>query len=326
MKFSRRSLLHSAVMAAAVPALSPFALAGSYPSRSVRIIIGLPPGGGVDAVARIIANRLSQVWPQPVVVENRPGASQNLAAELVAHAAPDGYTILLATDLALNRLLFSSLAYDPAADFAPVTLIDKYPLVLAVPNSSPANSLQEFIARARANPGKITFASTGVGSLMHLTGELLAREAGIKLTHVPYRGVGAGALTDLIAGRIDSMINAAGSLIPPVRAGRIRGLAVTTAKRFASAPELPTFAESGVPGFDVAGGHALYVPAKTPPEVAKKIQTDTVTILAEPAVRARFKPLGIEVVGSTPEELAATSRAAVERWAPIIKALDIKLD
>ena len=327
MKYSRRLFLRSAATAAAIPALSRLAEAEVYPSKPVRIVVGLPPGGGVDGVARIIADRLSQVWPEPVVVENRPGAAGNLAADLVAHAAPNGYTILLAPDsLALSHLLFAKLAYDPIADFAPITLIDRYPLVLAVPNDSPTKSLQEFIARAAAIPGKITFASPGVGSLPHLAGELLARKAEIQITHVPYRGVGAGALTDLMAGRVDSMINAAGSLIPPMRAGRIRGIGVTTTERFALAPELPTFAESGVPGFDVVGMHALYVPVRTPPDIANKIQTDTVRILKEPAVQAKFKPFGIEVVGSTPAELAAITRANVERWAPIIKSLNIRLD
>ena len=323
MELPRRRFLQLAVTAAVIPAAADLAEAQSWPNRVVRVVVGLPAGGGADAVARILANRLSEIWGQQVIVENRSGASGTFAYDAVAHAAPDGYTILLAARAPeLNQLLFSSINHK-AADFAPVTLIGKFPYLLVVPASSPVKSLQEFVSHARGNPGKVTFASTGIGTLPHLAGELLKRAAGIEMTHVPYRGVAAGAMNDLIAGRVDAMFNALASLLQPVRAGQVRALAVTTAERFPAVHELPTFAESDVRGFDVASWYAFYLPAKTPPEIIKKIQADTVTALMEPAVRMKFEPLGTALIGSTPDQLAGTARADAEQFGPIIKALNI---
>src|SRR5260370_1115062 len=270
MELPRRRFLQLAVTAAVIPAAADLAEAQSWPNRVVRVVVGLPAGGGADAVARILANRLSEICGQQVIVENRSGASGTLAYDAVAHAAPDGYTILLAARAPeLNQLLFSSIDHK-AADFAPVTLIGKFLYLLVVPPSSPVNSLQEFVSHARANPGKVPFASTGIGTLPHLAGELLKRAAGIEMTHVPYRGVAAGAMNDLLAGRGDAMFNALASLLQPVRAGQVRALAVTTAERFPAVHELPTFAESDVRGLDVASWYAFYLPAKTPPEIIKK--------------------------------------------------------
>jgi tripartite-type tricarboxylate transporter receptor subunit TctC len=320
----RRAFLHLAAGAAALTAVPRIARTQTWPDRIVRIVVGLPAGGGSDTVARILANRLSEIWRQQVIVENKSGAGGNLAFEAVAHSAPDGSTILLATRApALNRFLYSKLTYNPESDLAPVTLIGRFPYLLVVPNSSPAKSLQEFVAHAKTHPGRLTFASPGVGGGPHLAGELLKRMAGIEMTHVPYRGVAAGALSDLMADRVDAMFNALASLLPPVRAGQVRGLAVTTAERFASVPEIPTFAESGLPGFDTSAWYGLFVPAKTPPEVVKKISADTAAMLAEPAVRAKFEPLGTAVIGSAQDELAATAKTDVERLGPIIKALKI---
>lgn len=225
MEVPRRRFLQLAVSTVVIPAADP-AEAQDWPHRVVRVVVGLPAGGGADAVARILANRLSEMWHQQVIVENRSGASGTLAYDAVAHAAPDGYTILLAARAPqLNQLLFSSINHN-AADFAPVTLIGKFPYLLVVPASSPVKSLQEFISLARANPGKLTFASTGIGTLPHLAGELLKRAVGIEMTHVPYRGVAAGAMNDLVAGRVDAMFNALASLLQPVRTGQVRALAV----------------------------------------------------------------------------------------------------
>ena len=194
---------------------------------------------------------------------------------------------------------------------------------MAVPNSSPLTSLPAFIAHAKANPGTMTFSSPGIGTTPHLSGELLKRMAGIEITHVPYRGAGAGAITDLIAGRIDSIFNTAASLTQPVRTGQMRGIAVTSAQRFAATPELPTIAESGVPGFDVSSWYSLWAPAKTPPDIIQKLNAATVTALSEPAVRARFEPLGVTVESSTPQALGALLRSEIEKWGPIIKAAGI---
>jgi tripartite-type tricarboxylate transporter receptor subunit TctC len=223
-----------------------------------------------------------------------------------------------------NRFLFSTLTYDPDADFAPVILIGTYGNLLVVPNSSPVRSLREFIALAKANPGRLTYASPGVGTTPQLAGELLKHKAGIEITHVPYRGTGAGALSDVIAGRVDSMFNTTGSLLQPARAGQVRGLAVTSAERPSSAAEFPTFAESGVPGFDVSGWYAIFVPAKTPPNIIGKMHADTAAVLSEPTIKSRFDNLGVTLMASTPGELAARVRTETEMWGPIIKAANIK--
>jgi tripartite-type tricarboxylate transporter receptor subunit TctC len=204
-----------------------------------------------------------------------------------------------------------------------VSLLCRFPNILAVPVSSPLTSVRSFIDYAKANPGKVTYSSPGIGTTPHLSGELFKRMAGIELIHVPYRGAGAGAITDTIAGRVDSAINTTGSLLPTVRSGQLRGLAVTTLKRFPTAPELPTIAESGIPGFDVSSWYALFVPAKTPPEIIARLNAATVTALSEPAVRARFEPLGVVVDSSTPEGLGALLQSEIDKWGPIIKAAGI---
>jgi len=311
--------------AAAVPALVRSAGAQSWPNRPVRLVVGYPPGGGADATARVVASRLSEMWPQQVVIENRAGAGGNIANEVGAHAAPDGYTILFSpSPIAVSRLLFPSLTYEPMMDFAPVSLVGTYPNLLVIAKSSPVQSLQEFIANAKASPGKVTYASPGVGSIPHLTGELFKHMAKVNLTHVPYRGVAAGAMNDLLAGRIDCMFNTTASLLQFHRSGQVRGLAVTTRERFAGAPEIPTVAESGVPGFNVISWYGLFAPAKTPREIVEKIQKDTALLLREPAIQARFEPLGVEAASSTPEELAGLMQAELELWGPIIKSANIK--
>lgn len=324
MKLPRRRFLHLAA-GAAVLATTPRAATGqAWPNRVVRLVVGFPPGGGADAVSRIVAGRLSEVWGQQVVVENKAGAGGNLAFDAVAHANPDGYTILMAVRApAISRFLFSTLGYDPEADFAPVSQIGVYAHLLVVPNASPAASLQEFMSMAKANPGKVTFATPGVGTPSHLTAELLKRTAGFEMTHVPYRGVAAGAMNDLIAGRIDAMVNTTGSLLQAARSGQVRGLAISAATRSPLAPEFPTMSDSGVPGFDVSSWYALFAPAKTPPEIVKTMNTDMVAILAEPAVKARLAPLGIEATSSTPDELAAKAAAETRLWG-LIKAANIR--
>jgi tripartite-type tricarboxylate transporter receptor subunit TctC len=325
MKFRRREFLHLAAIAAVLPVAPGIVRAQAWPARIVRLVNGFPAGGGNDAAARIVAGRLSEVWGQQVIVENKPGAAGNIAFETVARAAPDGYTIMFGyAGMAINPFLYASLNYDPIADFAPVTLIGTYGNLLVVPNSSPVRSLQEFVSRARANPGKITFGSPGIGTTPHLAGELLKHRARIDIIHVPYRGVAAGGMSDLIAGRIDSMFNTTGSLLQAVRAGQIRGLAVTSADRPATASEFPTFAETGLSGFDVSGWYALFAPAKTPPEIVNKIKADTIAVLGEPAIRGRFDSLGVTIVGSSPGDLATRLRSELDMWAPIIKAANIK--
>jgi tripartite-type tricarboxylate transporter receptor subunit TctC len=326
MNFPRRRFLQM-TGAVALASLSRPARAQSWPTRIVRLVVGFPPGGGADLAARIVANRLSEIWGQQVIVENRPGAGARIALDAVAHAAPDGYTMLLAPGSPeVNRFLFSSLTFDPAADFAPVSLVCTYPDIIVVPNSSAFKTLEEFIAYAKANPGKISWASPGVGTVPHLAGELFKRMAGIEMTHVPYRGVTEGLMSDLIGGRLDLMFNTTGSLLQPVRSKLVRGLAVTTAKRFPNEPELPTVAESGVPGYDVSSWYGLYVPAKTPLDLVKKMNADVVAMLNEPAIKEKYEPLGVLVASSSPAELAAKNSADVALWGPIIKAENIKVE
>jgi tripartite-type tricarboxylate transporter receptor subunit TctC len=309
---------------ALAPAVSRPALAQDWPTRPVRIVVPYAPGGSTDTVARITADRLSRIWGQQVVIENKPGAGTNIAAAAVASSDPDGYTIFIgSSSLVTSRLLYRSLPYAPS-DLAPVTLVCTFPLLLLVPNSSPARSVAEFIAFARDNKGKVTFASPGVGTAPHLAGELFKQIAGIEMTHVPYRG-DAPALTDTIAGRVDLQIGGS-VMLEQIRSGQVRGLAVTTAKRSQLAPELPSAAEAGVHGFEVTGWFAFFVPGRTSRTIVEKIHIDTVTALRDPAVKANFANIGMVAVGSTPEELAALLTAETEKWQPVIKQAHIALD
>jgi tripartite-type tricarboxylate transporter receptor subunit TctC len=318
-------MLATSALAPGLIARSAAAQAPNWPTRVVRVICPIAPGGSIDAVTRLVAGRLSEIWRQQVVVENRTGGSNNIAAEAVARSEPDGYTIFAApASLAMASLLFPSLSYDPVADFAPVTLIGTYPNIMVVPNSSPAHSVKEFIAHAKANRGKISYASGGHGSSLHLAGELFKRMTGIEMTHIPYRGA-APAFNDLIPGRVDVMFNLISSSLPLVRSGQIRGLAVATLHRVAVAPELPTISEAGVPGFDVSSWVALFVPARTPPQIVNKLNADTVAVLAEPTTKRKLEDMGVVVVGSTPAELRAQFGADVAKWGPIIKEAGISI-
>ncbi|MFL5083359.1 MAG: Bug family tripartite tricarboxylate transporter substrate binding protein, partial [Xanthobacteraceae bacterium] len=242
---------------------SVFARAGraqAWPTRHVRLIVPFPPGGGTDAISRVLAAKLSDMWGYQLVVENRGGGATNIGTEAVVRSDPDGYTIMLhSMPLAVNRFLFPALSYDPVADLAPVSLICDYPNIMAVPISSPARSVADFIANAKANPGKVTFASSGHGTSVHLSGELFKRMAGVEMMHVPYRGAGP-ALNDLLPGRVDVMFNNIGAVLPLIQAGKLRGLGVTTAKRTPAAPDLAPIAELGVPGFDVSSWYAILAP------------------------------------------------------------------
>jgi tripartite-type tricarboxylate transporter receptor subunit TctC len=306
-------------------AQAPPASAQDWPNRFVRLIVPFPPGGGTDAIARVVAGKLSDIWGQQMVVENRGGGGANIGTEAVVRSDPDGYTMLIASmPLAVNRFLFPSLSYDPLGDLAPVSLICEYPNIMAVPITSPARSVDDFIAYAKANKGKVTFASSGHGTSVHLSGELFKRMAGIEMLHVPYRGAGP-ALNDLLPGRVDVMFNNIGAVLPLIRGGKLRGLAVTTAMRTPAAPDLPPIAEAGLPGFDVSSWYAFFAPAKTAPEVIRKMHADTVAALTDPVTKERLEQLGVVVVGSTPAQLAAFLRAEMDKWAPVIKEAGISI-
>jgi tripartite-type tricarboxylate transporter receptor subunit TctC len=313
------------VLGGRIAAAQNSASAERWPNRFVRLVVPFPPGGGTDAIARVVAAKLSDIWGQQVVVENRGGGATNIGTETVVRADADGYTMLLQSmPLAVNRFLFPSLNYDAIIDLAPVSLLCEYANIMAVPMSSPANSVADFIANAKTHPGKVTFASSGHGTSVHLSGELFKRMAGIEMLHVPYRGAGP-ALNDLLPGRVDVMFNNIGAVLPLIQGGKLRGLAVTTAKRTPAVPHMPTIAEAGVPGFDVSSWYALLAPARTPPEIIRKMHEDTVAALSDPTTKERFEQLGVVVVGSTPEELAAFLKAEMDKWAPVIKEAGITI-
>jgi tripartite-type tricarboxylate transporter receptor subunit TctC len=323
MKLPRRRFMHLAAGAAALPLLPRIAWSQAWPTRFVRMVVPFAPGGGGDALARPLAQRLSEVWGQQVVIENRGGAGGNVGAQAVAQSPPDGYTILLAgaTNLAINPFLFPG-SYNPADDLAPVTVVTTIPNLMMVPNSLPVQSVAEFIAHAKRNAGKVSFASTGIGASPHLSGELFKRMAGIEMIHVPYRGAGP-AMNDLIPGRVDTMFSNLPGVISLHRNGTIRGIAVTTAQRSPAAPDIPAIAET-VPGFDMYGWWALMVPAKTPREIVSKIHSDAVAALEHASVKQRYEAIGAPVTTSTPAELAARLVAEAEKWGPVIKDAGIK--
>jgi tripartite-type tricarboxylate transporter receptor subunit TctC len=323
MIIGRRRLVALAGTFALAPAVSRVAFAQAWPTRPVRIVVPYAPGGSTDTVARITADRLSSIWGQQLVIENKPGAGTNIGAAAVASSDPDGYTMFVgSSSLATSRLLYHSLPY-AISDLAPVTLVCTFPLLMVAPNSSPAKSVAAFIAFATKNKGKVTFASPGVGTVPHLAGELFKQITRIEMTHVPYRG-DAPALADTMAGRVDLQIGGSG-MLEQIRGGQVRGLGVTTAKRSELAPELPTIAESGVPGFDVMGWFAFFVPARTPRAIVEKIHIDSVTALSDPTVRSKLENIGMVAVGSTPEELAVLLEAELEKWRPVIKGANIVL-
>lgn len=296
-----------------------------WPNRVVRFIVPFAAGGPTDIVARVVTEQLSKIWGQQAVIENRGGAGTNIGNEMVARSDPDGYTVLFATaSLAVNRSLYRSLSYDPIADFTAVSLVSRFSLFMFVPNSLPTRSVMEFVAYAKAHPGKVTLASPGTGSTPHLAGELLKQMAGIEMTHVPYRGA-SPALNDLIPGRVDCYFGS-GALLENMRSGQLRGLAVTSAKRDPVAPELPTMAEAGVPGYEVSSWHGLFVPAKTPSEIVRKISVDTIAALADPVVKSKLEEAGYMVVGSSPDGLQTLLKSEIDKWSAVIKRIGIKIN
>ncbi len=307
------------------------ALAGSvfaqnYPSKPVKLIVGFPPGGPVDVVARIFADKLGTMWSQTVLVENRAGATGNIATEFVAKSAPDGYTILFTANThVINGALYSKLPYDPIRDFTPISQVAYYSLVLVAHPSVPAGTLQELIALAKANPGKLTFNSAGSGTPTHLTAELFRIAAGIDFLHVPYKG-GAASTTDLLAGHVQLAFSNPVSALPHVRSGRLRALVTTGAKRSPIFPDIPTMAESGYPGLEAGTWHAFLGPAGLPRDIVSKLATDVLAVLQMADVRERLSATGLEPIGTTPEQLAAIMRADLEKWTGVIRAANLKPD
>ncbi len=293
-----------------------------YPNKPVRIIVGFTPGSATDVTARIFAQKFSDAWGVSVVVENVPGAGGTVGAARAAKATPDGYTIKYGANGAMTIApgLYSKLAYDPTRDFMPVSQVLAMASIVAVHNEVPARSFQELMTLARAQPGKLSYASPGVGTPQHIGTELLKIIAGVNITHVPYKGA---IFTDVIGGRVTMTMQNAAAILPTVREGRLRGLAQTSLKRSPNIPEFPTVAESGFPGFETVSWFGLLVPAGTPAAIVKKLNQDTVKVLAQPDTRARFTQLGLDPVGNTPAELAAIIKSDIAKWTKVIKEAGI---
>jgi tripartite-type tricarboxylate transporter receptor subunit TctC len=318
----RRKFLHLAVGAAALPLASRIAVAQAYPARPVRIIVGFPPGGPTDIAARLIGQWLSERLGQQFFIENRAGASGNIGAEMVAKAAPDGYTLLhIATNNAINASLYDNLNFNFIRDIAPVAGIMRIPNILEVNPSVPASTVPEFIVYAKANPGTVSFAA-GSGTSQHVSGELFAMMTGAKMLFVPYRGSGP-ALTDLMGGHLSSMFDAASSSIAYIRAGKLRPLAVTTATRIEVLPDVPAIAEF-VPGYEASGWHGTGAPAHTPPEIIDSLNKAINAALADPKMQARIADLGGTVLPGTAAQFGKLLREETEKWAKVVKFAGLK--
>ncbi|TAK87697.1 MAG: tripartite tricarboxylate transporter substrate binding protein [Betaproteobacteria bacterium] len=298
----------------------------AYPSKPVRLIVPFAPGGVTDALGRLTAAKLQDAWGQPVIVENKPGAGTNIAADFVAKSAPDGYTLLMGTpSIAVNPALYASLPYNWQRDLQPVTMVGYLPNLLVVTPSLPVNSVKELITYAKSNPGKLEFGSSSVGGAIHLSGELFKALAGVDMVHVPYKG-SAPAIADLLSGRIALMFDNLPSALPHAKAGKLRAIAVTGAKRSAQVPDLPTVAEAGLPGFEVLSWNGIFVPAGTPRDIVIKLQTEIKKAVGLPDVQQRFSTQGIEAGGTSPEEFGAFVKAEADKWQPLIRRLGIKAD
>lgn len=301
--------------------------AQNFPNKPVRVVVPFAAGGTSDIVTRILAQRMEEIWGQQMVVDNRPGAGGSIGSEIVAKSAADGYTLLMATVAThgINASLYRKIPYDPVADFSPVTLVASTPSVLMLHPSIPAASVRDLIALAKASPGQLNFGSSGNGSSHHLAGELFDSMAGVKMTHVPYKGT-AAALVDLLGGRIQLTFDTLPSAMPYVKGGKLKPIAVTSAKRTRSLPDLPTIAESGVPGYEVTSWYGLLAPAGTPPEVVKKLNADFVRAIRIPEVTDKMVEAGAEPVGNSPEQFAEFIRSELKKWAVVVQGSGARVD
>jgi tripartite-type tricarboxylate transporter receptor subunit TctC len=325
MKLPRRRFLHLAAGAAALPALSRFARAQSYPSRPVRIIVGLAAGSSLDILARLMGQWLTERLAQPFVIENRPGAGTNVATEAVVRSVPDGYTLLAVSPAnAINATLYEKLNFDFIRDIAPVASIVREPNVMVVNPSVPAKSVLEFIAYAKANPGKLSMASAGNGTASHVAGELFKMMAGVNMVHVPYRG-GGPALTDLLGGQVQAMFPGTIASVEYIRTGKLRALAVTTATRSEALPDLPTVGDF-VPGYEASLMDGVGAPKNTPAEIVDKLNKEINAGLADPKIKARFADLSAIVLPGSPSDFGKLIADETEKWGKVIRAANIKAE
>jgi tripartite-type tricarboxylate transporter receptor subunit TctC len=301
------------------------AWAQSYPTKPIRIVVGFPPGGGNDIIARMVGAKMQESWGQPVVIDNKPGANSIIASEFVAKSAADGYTLLVnATGgMSVNPVLYQKLPYDSLRDFVPISMVGSFPLVLVVNPSVPANSVRELLAYAKANPGKLNYSSGSTA--FQVATEMLKQMTGIDVRHIPYKG-SAASITAVIAGDVQMTIVDTPPLVPQIKAGRVRALAVTSAKRAGAMPELPTIAESGVPGYEMALWIGVFAPAGTPRDVAAKLNSEVVRIVHLPDVHETLAGMGVEPLGNTSEQTAEWIRREIAKYGPVVKAADIKAE
>lgn len=314
------------LLAILLAALACNALAQSYPSKTIRYIVPWPPGGGADVLSRILSPKLSEALGQSIIIDNRGGASGNIGAEAAAKSPPDGYTIVWANagTHAVNPSIYSKMPFKES-DFAPIIWISSIPQLVVVHPSLPVKNVKELIALDKARPGQLSYGSSGSGNYNHLAGELINRMAGSKIVHVPYRG-GGPAVIALLSGEIDLMLTDPASIMPHVRAGKMRAIAVTSAKRSIAMPELPTVAENGVPGYEVTSWSGILVPAGTPAEIIKRLNSEFNKIISVPEMKARMLEFGHEPVGGPPEEFGEQIRKEIAKWAPVVKAAGVKVD
>ena len=301
------------------------AVAAGYPTKPIRIVVSLAPGGGVDTTGRLIGQKFTEAWNQQVVVENRPGAGGTIATEVVARSAPDGYTLLMTSVAHAITPSLYKLSYDAVTDFAPITLVVLAPSVLVTHPSLPVKSVRELIAFARARPNQLLYSSAGNGSPQHLAAELFKLMTGASFVHIPYKGT-APSITDLIGGRVSVSAASVISTMPHVNAGRLRALAVISGKRTQGVPQLPTVAEAGVPGYAVDTWYGLFAPAGTPNEIIAGLNQETGTALAQPEAKEKMLAMGLEPVGDTSEHFAAYVRSEVDKWAKVVRSANIHID
>jgi tripartite-type tricarboxylate transporter receptor subunit TctC len=300
------------------------ACAQTYPTKAVRLVVPFLAGGSTDIVGRTVAQKLAEMWGQAVFVDNRPGGGTTIGTDLVAKAAPDGYTLLVTpAPFTINPSLLTKLPYDALTDFAPITLINTTPLVMVVHPGVPAKNVKELIALAKAKPGKLNFGSSGTGGSNHLAGELFDAMAGVKMVHIPYKG-NAGALTDIVGGHLDVVYNGVTSAIALVKGGKLRALAVTSLQRTPALPDVPTLNESGLKGFEAVAWNGLTAPAKIPRDVIMKINGDVLKVISSPELRERLKADGSDPVGNSPEQFAGFLRDEIAKWAKVIKFANVK--
>ena len=324
MKFSKFALLS---MSLALFAVQNAACAAEYPTKPIRMLVGFAPGGGTDTTARTIAQPLSEALGQQVIVDNRAGAAGNIAADIAAKSPPDGYTILMGTiaALAINPSLYQKLPFDPVKDFEPITLAVSSTNVLAVHPSVAVKNVRQLIALAKAQPGKLTYGSSGIGGAGHLAGVLFDQLAGTTMVHVPYKG-GAPAMIALISGEVQMVFATAETAVPQIKSGKIRALGVTMAKRTALLPDLPTIAEAGLPGYEANNWYGLLLPAKTPRAIVDRLHREAVKVLNTPAIKEQLFRQGLDASPSTQQEFAAYIKSEIAKWAKVVKASGAKAE